>query len=56
MDEAIEGEYMILGGDIVLTGGFDGFIDAANIEDGSMVLVKVEARAEAIGLHFLEVY
>ena len=56
MEEAVEGFYTILNGDIVLTQGFVEFSAAANIEQYSIVVVKVEARAEAICLEFLEIY
>ena len=42
MEEATEGFYTIVNGDIVLTQGFDEFNVAANIEEESILLVKVE--------------
>ena len=55
MQEATEGAYIIINGEIVLTQGFAEFSAAANIEQYSIVVVKVEARAEAICLEFLAI-
>ena len=56
MQEATEGWYTILKGDIVLTSGWGEFRDAVNAEQESILVVRVESRPKAIDIDFLEVY
>lgn len=53
MDEPIQGEYTIYGGrpnKIVFRNGWENFCNLNQIEDGSLLCVRVEMRVNCIGL------